>query len=100
LTLQHPTEHISRYLLAAPNAETIDEWWREVSSKHDQVKRLAPDYYSFGAGPAAYDLAPSFVNKIMFTLLNDRDARIMSTFGQPERTDVVSGEAYVSYRFS
>jgi hypothetical protein len=30
----------------------------------------------------------------MYTLLNDRDSRIMSTFNQPERTDVVSGQSY------
>jgi hypothetical protein len=84
-----------RYLLAAPNAETIDEWWREASSKDaEKVHRLAPDYYSWGSGAQAYDLGPSFVNKIMYTLLNDRDARIMSTFNQPERTDVVSGQSY------
>ncbi|KAF4454233.1 hypothetical protein F53441_3233 [Fusarium austroafricanum] len=84
-----------RYLLAAPNAETIDEWWREASSKDaEHVKRLAPDYYSWGSGAQAYNLGPSFEKKIMYTLLNDRDARIMSTFNQPERTDVISGGSY------
>ncbi|KAJ4264540.1 hypothetical protein NW762_005742 [Fusarium torreyae] len=85
-----------RYLLAAPNAETIDEWWREASSKDSaNVKRLAPDYYSWGSGAQAWNLVdPAWNNKIMYTLLNDRDARVMSTFNQPDRVDVISGEAY------
>ncbi|KAI6760427.1 hypothetical protein HG530_009287 [Fusarium avenaceum] len=95
LNSQEASEPNYRYLLAAPNAETIDEWWREASSKNvDKVHRLAPDYYSWGSDVQAYDLGPSFVNKIMYTLLNDRDGRIMSTFNQPERTDVVSGQSY------
>ncbi|KAF5004295.1 hypothetical protein FDECE_9205 [Fusarium decemcellulare] len=35
-----------------------------------------------------------FASKIIYTLLNDRYARILSTFNQPPRIDVVSGESY------
>ncbi|KAM5350045.1 hypothetical protein ACJ41O_006550 [Fusarium nematophilum] len=84
-----------RYLLAAPNPETIDEWWREVSEKDEcNFKRLAPDFYTWNRKKEAYNAAPDYNSKIMFTLLNDRDARIMSTFSQPQRTDIVSGESY------
>ncbi|RGP81154.1 hypothetical protein FLONG3_691 [Fusarium longipes] len=84
-------ERFWRYLLVAPNPETIDEWYREASAKYDHVKRLAPDMYLFGTGTQVWDLAPSFINKIMFTKVNERDAWVMSTFAQPQRTDVVSG---------
>jgi hypothetical protein len=86
-------------VLAAPNPETIDEWYREASAKYDHVKRLAPDFYTFGTGTQVWDLAPSFINKIMFTKLNDRDCRVLSTISQPDRTDVVSGDSYVSCKF-
>ncbi|KAM6513338.1 hypothetical protein FALCPG4_015770 [Fusarium falciforme] len=88
-------ESYYRYLLAAPNAETIDEWWREVSEKDQcNFKRLSPDFYSWNRKKEAYDAAPEFSPRIMYTLLNDRDARIMSTFNQPERVDIVSGESF------
>ncbi|RGP57644.1 hypothetical protein FSPOR_11962 [Fusarium sporotrichioides] len=83
-----------RYLLTAPYPETIDEWYREASATYDHVKRLAPDFYIFGTGTQVWDLAPSFINKIMFTKLNDRDCRVLSTISQPERTDVLSGGSY------
>ncbi|SCV49576.1 uncharacterized protein FFFS_09112 [Fusarium fujikuroi] len=83
-----------RYLLTAPNAETIDEWWREASTKDpEHVKRLGPDFYSWGSGAQAWDLAPSFLNKIIYTLLNDVDGRIISNFAQPPRVSVLSGDS-------
>ncbi|KAF4345055.1 hypothetical protein FBEOM_929 [Fusarium beomiforme] len=89
-----PAEPNYRYLIAAPDADTIDEWWREASAKFDQIKRLAPDFYTFNSGVNGWGMAPSFDKKVMYTLLNDRDGRVMSTISQPPRTDVVSGEAY------
>ncbi|RBR21284.1 hypothetical protein FVER53590_08682 [Fusarium verticillioides] len=84
-----------RYLLTAPDAETIDEWWREASTKDpEHVKRLGPDFYSWGSGAQAWDLAPSFLNKIIYTLLNDRDGRIVSNFAQPPRVSVLSDDSY------
>ncbi|KAI1040282.1 hypothetical protein LB505_003586 [Fusarium chuoi] len=84
-----------RYLLTAPDAETIDEWWREASTKYpEHVKRLGPDFYSWGSDTQAWDLAPSFLNKIIYTLLNDRDGRIISNFAQPPRVSVLSGDSY------
>ncbi|KAF5557445.1 hypothetical protein FMEXI_768 [Fusarium mexicanum] len=90
-----PSEPNYRYLLTAPDAETIDEWWREASTKFPElVKRLGPDFYSWGSGSQAWDLAPSFLNKIIYTLLNDRDGRIISNFSQPQRVSVLSGDSY------
>ncbi|KAF5695080.1 hypothetical protein FDENT_639 [Fusarium denticulatum] len=84
-----------RYLLTAPDAETIDEWWREASTKDlEHVKRLGPDFYSWDSGAQAWDLAPSFLNRIIYTLLNDRDGRIISNFAQPPRVSVLSGDSY------
>ncbi|RBQ68747.1 hypothetical protein FVER14953_08682 [Fusarium verticillioides] len=83
-----------RYLLTAPDAETIDEWWREASTKDpEHVKRLGPGLYSWGSGAQAWDLAPSFLNKIIYTLLNDRDGRIISNFAQPPRVSILSGDS-------
>ncbi|KAF5989052.1 hypothetical protein FCOIX_88 [Fusarium coicis] len=84
-----------RYLLTAPDAETIDEWWLEASTQDpEHVKCLSPDFYSWGSGAQAWDLAPSFLNKIIYTLLNDRDGRIISNFAQPQRVSVLSGDSY------
>ncbi|KAF4952246.1 hypothetical protein FGADI_6866 [Fusarium gaditjirri] len=84
-----------RYLLAAPDAETIDEWRREASTKDpEHVKRLSPGFYSWDTDTQAWDLAPSFINKIIYTLLNDRDGRIISNFNQPARVSAISGNSY------
>ncbi|KAI1087887.1 hypothetical protein F5B19DRAFT_496908 [Rostrohypoxylon terebratum] len=76
-----------RYILAAPDADTIDEWWRVISKKDIGYKRLSPDFYTYSQG-YPYDAAPEFTSRIMFTLLNDRDCRILSLFPHQERTDV------------
>jgi hypothetical protein len=84
--------------LAAPDSDTIDEWWRVVSEKAGvQWNRLAPDYYSFNNG-LVWDSAPEFNDRLMYTLLNDRDGRFMGAFSQQPRTDHISGQTYVSFR--
>ncbi|KAI0399399.1 hypothetical protein F4802DRAFT_589744 [Xylaria palmicola] len=95
-----PSEQISRYLLAAPDAETIDEWWRAVSAPSKKslgYQRLAPDFYSytdFNNGHPSL-ATPEFINnKIILTLLNDRDGRILSLFPDQNRTDIRSGQTY------
>ncbi|KAF4977609.1 hypothetical protein FZEAL_5893 [Fusarium zealandicum] len=88
-------EYYWRYLLAAPNSETIDEWWRVVSEKDEcNFKRLAPDFYSWDKKKEVYDAAPEFMNRIMFSLLQERDGKIICTISQPERANVVSGGSY------
>ena len=86
-------ESANRWLIAAPNPEAVDEWWREASEKSD-VRRLSPDFYTYTNGtPPSF--APTASAKIMFTLIYDRDSRPTSIFNQPDRADVVSGNAYV-----
>ncbi|KAJ4113892.1 hypothetical protein NW768_011422 [Fusarium equiseti] len=82
----------NRWLITAPNPEAVDEWWREASEKFE-VKRLSPDFYTYTNG-TVWTFAPDASLKIFFTLMYDRDSRIALTFHQPERTDVVSGNAY------
>ncbi|KAF4467145.1 hypothetical protein FALBO_5985 [Fusarium albosuccineum] len=66
-----------------------------VSEKDEcNFKRLSPDFYSWNRNKEAYNAAPDFASKVIYTLLNDRHARILSTFNQPPRIDVVSGESY------
>ncbi|XDG10353.1 hypothetical protein ABKA04_009968 [Annulohypoxylon sp. FPYF3050] len=89
-------ENVWRYLLAAPDADTIDEWWRAVSapSKKDLgYERLSPDFYTYVKG-YPYDAAPEFTSRIVFTLLHDRDSRILSLFPHQDRTDVRSGQTF------
>ncbi|KAH7174943.1 uncharacterized protein B0J16DRAFT_375687 [Fusarium flagelliforme] len=91
-----PSEPHWRYILAAPDAETIDEWWREASANKDNdVKRLSPDFYSWNnTGKNAWDLAPEFKDRIIYSLLSDTGHRNIPTFHQPKRADVTSGQSF------
>ncbi|RGP77586.1 hypothetical protein FLONG3_4277 [Fusarium longipes] len=85
---------VYRYVLTAPSPEVVDEWWREASQKFD-VKRLSPDFYIFDIDKGKpHTYAPEATRKIIFTLLNDIEGRVVPTFNQPVRTDVVSGNSY------
>ncbi|TFA98857.1 hypothetical protein CCMA1212_009272 [Trichoderma ghanense] len=89
-----PSEPHFRYIVAAPDPETIDEWWRVVSEKPGvQWNRLAPDYYSFSHNPV-WDSAPEFNNRLMYSFLNDRDFRFTGAFAQQPRTDHISGQTF------
>lgn len=76
-----------RYLITAPTMEVVDEWWRVVSAKYKAPKRIQPDFYLHSSGEfnlstsiQAGQVASDFLNKMIFTLLEDRDGRIQSTF--------------------
>ncbi|OTB07023.1 hypothetical protein M426DRAFT_318384 [Hypoxylon sp. CI-4A] len=91
-----PNDIIYRWMITAPNADTIDEWWRAVSTPHkkDQgYQRLTPDFYTYSKGHP-WDGAPEFSSRIFFTLLSDRDARIQSLFPHQERADLRSGQTF------
>ncbi|KAJ4128981.1 hypothetical protein NW768_007507 [Fusarium equiseti] len=87
-----------RYLLTAPNAGTIDEWWREASSKADNnVVRLGPDFYTWSGGAQVWDLAPGMADKIMIAPVSNQDTYDYGNFEifhQPERADIVSGKSF------
>ncbi|KAL2839206.1 hypothetical protein BJY01DRAFT_237198 [Aspergillus pseudoustus] len=78
-----------RYLITAADYNIFNDWFETVRAKvGDRVfYKLSSDFISFD--PTKFALwdctrqnkeAPQFVDKIMITLLHDRDSRIMSTF--------------------
>ncbi|XEV07427.1 hypothetical protein FSHL1_012714 [Fusarium sambucinum] len=85
-----------RYILAAPDAGTVDEWWREASSNADnKLVRLGPDFFTWSSGANVWDLAPEMADRTLISAINDRDTTAGSeTFHQPERADVVSGNSF------
>ncbi|KAG8673896.1 hypothetical protein FPOAC2_07373 [Fusarium poae] len=90
-----PEKRYWRYILAAPDAETIDEWWREASSNADNnLARLAPDFYTWSSGANVWDLGPKLADKIMISSVSNQDSSNPETFHQPERADVVSGNSF------
>lgn len=67
--------------MAAPDADTMDEWWRKASELHPEYKRHAPDYFTYNTlAVLPYQAVPKMSDIMMFTLLNDRDGRIFSNF--------------------
>ena len=102
-------DHVYRYLITFADRETADEWWRMVSTHPSpyvgNVRRIAPQFYIQGADkinvantfftqPALPD-AKQFFERMFFTLLNDRDARVLSTVPPIHVTDHISGRWYV-----
>lgn len=84
-------------MITAPDADTVDEWWRAVSApakKDLGYKRLAPDFYTYSKG-YPFDAAPEFTSRLIFTLLNDRDGRGQTLIPDQKRTDHRSGQRYV-----
>ena len=86
---------------------TSDEWWRAVTDsvaagykRFDGVQRISPQFYihnpDVNAGNIALTLtddrvASKFLNRVFFTLLNDRDARILSVTPVLNYVDHISG---------
>lgn len=67
--------------------EVLDEWWRVVSEKYKTPKRIGPDFYVHNSSEfnlaitiETGQVASQFLSKLIFTLLSDRDGRILSTF--------------------
>ncbi|KAI0379593.1 hypothetical protein F5Y04DRAFT_126132 [Hypomontagnella monticulosa] len=86
------TDSAYRYIVVAPNADTMDEWWRKVSETQLDYKRHSPDFFTY-AKVKPHLVVPDMKN-MMFTLLHDRDSRVFSTFSQQHRTDHISGKTY------
>ncbi|KAI9158188.1 hypothetical protein HJFPF1_06179 [Paramyrothecium foliicola] len=80
-----------RYLLTAPDPDTVDEWWRKVSETKEDFHRLSPDFYSYTDG-YPYQVAPEFEHRLIFSVVNNRDASQPSPIAHHQRTDLVSGD--------
>jgi hypothetical protein len=80
-----------RYVLTAPNVETIDEWWRAVSSTTGYgFQRLSTDFYTY-KDSNWYNAKPEFDTRLLWTLLNDSGGRTQPLFTNISRSDPVSG---------
>lgn len=107
IRLQTTTDWAWRYLIVFVDRPTSDEWWRAVTdsvdagyNRFDGVKRISPQFYihnpDVNAGNIALTLtdnrvASKFLNRVFFTLLNDRDARILSVTPVLNYVDHISG---------
>ncbi|KAJ3815790.1 hypothetical protein EV368DRAFT_36197 [Lentinula lateritia] len=98
-----------RYIIAFESRQVSDEWWRAVTASVDNgylrfagVKRLSAQWYTHDPAANAFihetindpKCAPQFLGKVMFTLLNDRDARALSVSPVLNFTDHVSGGTF------
>ncbi|KAF7585400.1 hypothetical protein BBP40_011026 [Aspergillus hancockii] len=78
-----------RYMFVTPDKETLDAWYDAVLKKvgGDTIRRLSADFFSYdrnkfypGDCTRPGKETPEFIDKLMITLLNDRDGRVISTF--------------------
>ncbi|KAH7109487.1 hypothetical protein B0J11DRAFT_601700 [Dendryphion nanum] len=85
-----------RFLLVAPSANVIDEWWRDVSSnKALGFTRLGPDFYSCAQSASADTASKQFEGQVLFVLLSDtRHTRTWPAIHNYSRTDHISGGSY------
>jgi len=67
----------------------------------DSVKRVSPQFYTHDYGVAGIAetitdarVARSFLGKVFFTLLNDKDSRILSIIPEQNITDHISGNLF------
>jgi hypothetical protein len=80
-----------------------DEWWRAVSTStntkySDSIRRVTPQFYTHDTNQANasnsitdVQVASKFLGKVFFTLLQDRDGRVLSIIPSPDFADHVSG---------
>ncbi|KDQ16514.1 hypothetical protein BOTBODRAFT_106834 [Botryobasidium botryosum FD-172 SS1] len=94
-----------RYLIVFASRSVADEWWRAVNGSGTayatSVNRVTPQFYTHNPGTAIIantvndpKVASAFLNKVFFTLLNDRDGRILSVIPVQDYTDHVSGNLF------
>ncbi|KAH7174425.1 uncharacterized protein B0J16DRAFT_417933 [Fusarium flagelliforme] len=104
LTPPHTVGLNYRWMMFAPDGETIDKWWRNVSesSLANQVKRISPDFYSltaFVGGPnnmfeIPWKFVPSMDAETSWFLISDYNNKLAMPYVQPSRVDVRSGDSY------
>ena len=106
---QSTTDWAWRYVIVFVDRPTADEWWRAVTdsvaagyTRFDGVKRLSPQWYLHNPDISAGNIsatitddrvATKFLGRVFFTLLNDRDARILSISPILNFVDHISGNA-------
>ncbi|KDQ09333.1 hypothetical protein BOTBODRAFT_117246 [Botryobasidium botryosum FD-172 SS1] len=95
----------SRYLIVFASRSVADEWWRAVSESGTRfsniIRRISPQFYTHDYDVACIAdtikdvrVAGSFLGKVFFTLLNDKDSRILSVIPEQNITDHISGNLF------
>ncbi|KAK8118189.1 uncharacterized protein PG998_006470 [Apiospora kogelbergensis] len=84
---------IHRYIVTAPDADTMDEWWRILSEKNKTWKRHAPDFYSF-TSHVPRDLGTGLENQIMVSTFSQYTDRMMGWTPEQTRANHVSGGCF------
>lgn len=69
----------------------MDVWWRRLSEKHSDYKRLAPDYFTYEK-TNPFQVVPEMTDTMMFSRVQDRTAYAFDTFAHQDRTDHISGK--------
>ncbi|KAF8638027.1 hypothetical protein AX16_010659 [Volvariella volvacea WC 439] len=92
-----------RYLITFATRETADEWWIAVSNSSNaayvnSIRRVTPQFYTHNPALANIALsitdasvAKQFLDRVFFTLINDRDGRIQSVIPVQDYADHISG---------
>lgn len=105
--MQVKNDVTSRYLGVFASRAIADEWWRAVSTCPNarirgSIGRISPQFYTHDPTLANVVTtltdaqgAPQFLSKVFFTLLNDRDARVMSIAAPEHSRDLISGQTSV-----
>ncbi|KAF9532965.1 hypothetical protein CPB83DRAFT_846690 [Crepidotus variabilis] len=93
-----------RYLAVFPSRDVADEWWRAISATTNyaaSVRRVTSQFYTHDSSKALASTSltdpkgtPQFLNQVFFTLLNDRDGRILSIAPRDYGRDLISGQTY------
>ena len=98
-----------RYLIVFSTRDVADNWWRAVCdsvasgyTRFAEVQRVSPQFYTHDPYKANITdtitdsrCAGNFLGKVFFTLLGDRDGRILDTAPVLNYTDHLSGGRYV-----
>jgi len=97
-----------RYLITFSSRGVANEWYRAVTDsvaggyqRFAAVKRVSPQWYTHNPGAGNIPdtitdpkVANMFLNRVFFTLLNDRDGRIISTIPVLNYADHVNGAIF------
>ncbi|KAG9027285.1 hypothetical protein FRB95_007941 [Tulasnella sp. JGI-2019a] len=98
----------ARYLITFATRETADTWYRAVVGsvsagykKFASVKRVSPQFYTFDVQEGEIrdtitdsKVAPALHGQVFFTLLNDRDQRILSMIPVLNYRDHINGDSF------